>query len=79
MQLTWDYNYKDASAYLYGDDRLLRNPDSVGEDPEVGWATVCRQLSLIHFHSEIIIIIVFRLLGTGLLMFILAHKPLDRH
>lgn len=40
MQLTWDYNYKAASQYLYGDDRLLRNPDVVGEDPEVGWATV---------------------------------------
>lgn len=39
MQLTWDYNYKAASAYLYGDDRLLQNPDIVGEDPEVGWAT----------------------------------------
>jgi predicted chitinase len=40
MQLTWDYNYKAASTYLYGDDRLLQNPDVVGNDPEVGWATV---------------------------------------
>ncbi|OXA60894.1 basic endochitinase CHB4 [Folsomia candida] len=39
MQLTWDYNYRGASSYLYGDDRLLQNPDVVGEDPAVGWAT----------------------------------------
>jgi len=40
MQLTWDYNYRGASHYLYGNDRLIQDPDVVGNDPEVGWATV---------------------------------------
>lgn len=43
MQLTWDYNYAAASLYLFGDDRLIQNPDVVGDDPEMGWATVSPQ------------------------------------
>jgi predicted chitinase len=39
LQLTWDYNYKAASQYLYGDDRLIQNPDQVANDPAIGWAT----------------------------------------
>lgn len=39
LQLTWDYNYKACSQALYGDDRLIRNPDMVGNDPGVGWAS----------------------------------------
>lgn len=39
MQLTWDYNYKAASQSLYGDDRLIQNPEQVADNPEIGWAT----------------------------------------
>jgi len=39
LQLTWDYNYKAASQSLYGDDRLIQNPDQVATDPAIGWAT----------------------------------------
>jgi predicted chitinase len=39
LQLTWDYNYKAASSALYGDDRLIQNPDQVATDPAIGWAT----------------------------------------
>lgn len=38
IQLTWDYNYRDASYALYGDDRLLRRPELVAE-VECGWRT----------------------------------------
>ena len=33
---TWDYNYRAASRALYGDDRLLHNPDLVLAD-DVSW------------------------------------------
>lgn len=36
IQLTWDYNYRAASRALYGDDRLLHNPDLVLAD-DVSW------------------------------------------
>lgn len=39
LQLTWDYNYKACSTYLYNDDRLIQNPEQVADDPAVGWAT----------------------------------------
>lgn len=38
IQLTWEYNYRDASYDLFGDDRLLRNPEQVAE-VEGGWRT----------------------------------------
>lgn len=37
IQLTWSYNYKAASYSLYGDDRLVRNPDLVAEE-DAAWA-----------------------------------------
>lgn len=36
---SWNYNYGAASADLYGDDRLLRNPDQVATNDEIAWAT----------------------------------------
>jgi len=39
MQLTWSYNYKDASMALYKDDRLLANPEKVATDDAVAWDT----------------------------------------
>jgi len=39
LQVTWDYNYAACSKYLYGDDRLIQNPDQVGTDPAIGWAS----------------------------------------
>ncbi|PVU91729.1 hypothetical protein BB561_004227 [Smittium simulii] len=38
IQLTWSYNYESASYDLYGDDRLLQNPETVLET-EVNWDT----------------------------------------
>lgn len=38
IQLTWDYNYRDASYDLFGDDRLLKHPEQVAEI-EGGWRT----------------------------------------
>ena len=39
IQLTWSYNYKDASEYLYKDKNvLLQNPEKV-EETEVAWDT----------------------------------------
>jgi putative chitinase len=35
VQLTWKGTYKAASKALYGDDRLVKNPDLITEDPEV--------------------------------------------
>lgn len=39
IQLTWSYNYKQASEDLYKDDRLLKDPDQVAKDEKVAWAT----------------------------------------
>ncbi|RWS11900.1 hypothetical protein B4U79_02455, partial [Dinothrombium tinctorium] len=39
IQLTHSYNYKAASQDLYGDDRLLRDPDLVSDNENVAWAT----------------------------------------
>ena len=36
---SWDYNYKAASEALYGDDRLLYNPDLVASNDTIAWAT----------------------------------------
>ncbi len=38
IHLTWDYNYRSASMDLYGDDRLVKNPNLVSE-PEGAWKT----------------------------------------
>ena len=39
LQVTWDYNYKACSQYLYGDDRLLNTPDLLATDPNLSWAS----------------------------------------
>ena len=39
MQLTWYLNYLDTSQAIFGDDRLVREPWQVAEDPVVGWTT----------------------------------------
>jgi chitinase len=39
MQLTWYLNYLDTSRAIFGDDRLVREPWQVAEDPVVGWTT----------------------------------------
>ena len=39
IQLTWDYNYKSASMDVFGDDRLLQDPDSVATNEDLSWAT----------------------------------------
>lgn len=39
IQLTWCSNYKAASKDLYGDDRLVRDPDSVATNEDRAWAT----------------------------------------
>lgn len=38
IQLTWDYNYRDASFAIFGDDRLLRTPDLAAQI-DIGWKT----------------------------------------
>lgn len=38
LQLTWDYNYREASLAIYGDDRLLRHPEMVATISG-GWRT----------------------------------------
>lgn len=38
IQLTHDYNYKEASADIYGDDRYLKNPEMVAQ-PDDAWKT----------------------------------------
>jgi predicted chitinase len=35
----WDYNYLGASLDLYGDFRLLTNPDQVAKSEQVAWQT----------------------------------------
>ncbi|XP_037039892.1 endochitinase At2g43610-like [Bradysia coprophila] len=39
IQLSWCYNYKDASHDLYGDDRLVNDPDMVAREESVAWDT----------------------------------------
>ena len=40
IQLSWcEWNYKPASRDLYGDDRLVRDPDMVARDEQVAWDT----------------------------------------
>ncbi|KAJ1818644.1 hypothetical protein LPJ60_004211 [Coemansia sp. RSA 2675] len=38
IQLTWHYNYIDASKGLYGDDRLANSPEQVAKDEDTAWA-----------------------------------------
>lgn len=38
LQLTWDYNYQAASTALYGDSRLMSNPDLAAQSPG-SWQT----------------------------------------
>ncbi|XP_065075144.1 uncharacterized protein LOC135698919 [Ochlerotatus camptorhynchus] len=35
IQLTWEDNYRKASQSIFGDDRLVQNPDSVSDDPNL--------------------------------------------
>ncbi|RNA07089.1 chitinase 4-like [Brachionus plicatilis] len=37
IQLTWDFNYKEASFDLFNDDRLIQDPDQVADKEEVSW------------------------------------------
>ncbi len=39
IQLTWSANYKAASEAIYGDSRLLEDPDLVATDEQAAWAT----------------------------------------
>ncbi|CAL8128831.1 unnamed protein product [Orchesella dallaii] len=39
IQLSWCYNYGPASRAIFGDDRLLDNPDQVAKDDKVAWQT----------------------------------------
>ena len=40
IQLTWAYNYKNASAALFGDASVLyKNPDLVAKDDAISWST----------------------------------------
>jgi predicted chitinase len=39
MQLTWAYNYKEASLSIYKDDRLLRDPGLVSSNEQTAWLT----------------------------------------
>lgn len=39
IQLSWCYNYKDASHDLYGDDTLVNDPDKVAREENVAWDT----------------------------------------
>lgn len=36
---SWNYNYNWASLDLFGDDRLLRDPDQVATNDELAWTT----------------------------------------
>jgi len=38
-QLSWDYNYKAFSNYYCGDDTLKNNPERVGTNSELAWAS----------------------------------------
>jgi predicted chitinase len=37
IQLTWDYNYDKASKALFGDSRLVDNPEQVATNDEYSW------------------------------------------
>ncbi|CAG7711909.1 unnamed protein product [Allacma fusca] len=39
IHLTWCSNYKAASTDLYGNDRLVKDPDVVATDEDVSWQT----------------------------------------
>ncbi len=39
IQLTWKENYAAASKDLFGDDRLVTNPDQVANDDTIAWKT----------------------------------------
>lgn len=39
IQLSWCYNYRDASQDLYGDDTLVQDPDKVARDENTAWDT----------------------------------------
>lgn len=39
MFKSWDYNYEAASLALFGDTRLLVNPDLVATDENLAWDT----------------------------------------
>jgi len=39
IQLSWCYNYGPASQAIFGDDRLLDNPDQVAQDDRIAWQT----------------------------------------
>ncbi|CAL8138892.1 unnamed protein product [Orchesella dallaii] len=39
IQLTWCYNYRAASYDLFGDERLVQDPDSVARSEELAWDT----------------------------------------
>jgi len=39
IQLTWSYNYKAASEDLFGDDRLVTDPDQVATNEDIAWQT----------------------------------------
>ena len=38
IQLAHDYNYDKASKALFNDDRLVKDPEQVGEDEDIAWA-----------------------------------------
>ncbi|KAJ2401827.1 hypothetical protein GGI23_001135 [Coemansia sp. RSA 2559] len=37
IQLTWEYNYKAASEGMYGNDKLVQDPDIVATDEDTAW------------------------------------------
>jgi len=39
IQLTWCYNYRPASMDLFGDDRMVRDPDMVAREESLAWDT----------------------------------------
>jgi len=39
IQLSWCYNYKPASQSIFGDDRLVKDPDMVAREDKVAWQT----------------------------------------
>src|SRR2546422_390455 len=39
LELTWSWNYRSASIALFGDERLVENPDLVSDNEDIAWAT----------------------------------------
>ncbi|KAJ2538670.1 hypothetical protein EV175_006435, partial [Coemansia sp. RSA 1933] len=37
IQLTWEYNYKAASQGMYGNNKLVQDPDIVATDEDIAW------------------------------------------